>query len=106
MNKLYKVAFEVNIVANDELEAEEKAKDIALTIQDDSVRPTSVIEILNDKIVAGAMKITNNLFKNGTNSDGIMKILRDIYLHFYSEEIINVLYTHCEFIYLHKEDGE
>jgi hypothetical protein len=106
MKKLYEVTFKAYVIAEDVDEAEVIAKDIKLTIQDNSVKPTSIEEKLNSKIVEISEKVVNELLKtvNSVMTEKILKSIINDLGYTLSKEEFDTLYSHCEFIYLHQDE--
>lgn len=102
--KVYKVIYKTYVVAEDDEEAEQIAREMNLTIQDPSVKANKITISLESKTVEAAEKLITNLFQiPGMDSFKAYDILKQSLSisQNISDEILDALYYHCERIYLH-----
>lgn len=107
MSNLYKVTYEVFVVADLADEAEERARDFELTIQDDSVRAKCVEQITDFKLVDAAERFVCSMASEGFKSTEIYNALKHLVNglgYNLSKDELDALYKHCEFYELHREE--
>ena len=106
MSNLYKVTYEVFVVAGFADEAEERARDFELTIQDDSIRAKSVKQIIDFNLVNAAKRFVCSMSDDGFKSTEIYNALKHVVIglgYNLSKDELDALYKHCEFCELHRE---
>lgn len=108
MKRMYEVTYKTYVVADNHEEAEQIARDINLTIQDNSIEADLISPILEPKILNAAEKLIYNLFQiPGIDSNKAQEILRvslnDLKRRLSNEEL-EALYAHCERVYLYNNE--
>lgn len=107
--KLYKVDFTAYVVAGDSNEAEEIARDISLTIEDNSVKASKIELMLTNNIISGCEKFIKSMFEiPGMNSDlaqdKLLVFLGAMGVENLTKKKLDAIYSHCERIMIYEEE--